>query len=114
MIKSHATNPKDAKFQAGGLAEISRGLSGAIPPEGDSTGLHSEGVPEVFACRANTQSLRPFQGRVRFVRLPGVSAALRLPQPPANFCQPSGLKTARQPHPLRPSRPLHEKFFANE
>jgi hypothetical protein len=91
-INLNMTHAKDAKNQAGGLAEISRGLSEAIPPVGVQSPRHSEGVLEGMAVRAPRKPLRPLQGRARFVRLPGVSAALRLPQPPANFWQPSRLK----------------------
>src|SRR6218665_4060732 len=98
-MKPHATPAKVAMLQAGGLAEISRGLSVATPPDSVASNRHSEGVPENRVCRSTSQSLRPLQGRVRFVRLPGVSAAQRLPQPPANFCQPAGLISLRPSYP---------------
>ena len=92
-------------LQAGGLAEISRGLSVATPPENVAMELHSEGVPEMSVRVGAIKTLRPIRGRIVRRQLTG-GVARRLAQPPANFCQPVGLKPVCQ---LRPSR--EERFY---
>ena len=126
LMMTHATDATDAKGklrmnrvrlfrQAGGLEEISRGLkpqARLTPPENVALELHSEGVPEFSFCPVIEKSLRPLQGRIR-CRLTG-GIARRLAQPPANFCQPSGLKSAQSRCSLRSLRPLREKRFFYE
>ena len=102
-------SPKASPAQAGGLEEISRGLSTATPPENVAMELHSEGVPETAAWLIASKLLRPLQGRVRRQLAGGI--ARRLAQPPANFCQPSELKSARSPCSLRTLCPSREEKF---
>jgi hypothetical protein len=74
--------------QPGGLPEISRGLSGAIPPENIANTLHPEWVQEAifnngyFCDPSRVVSIsRHFWGCRRVA-----------PQPPANFWQAFGLR----------------------
>ena len=87
-----------ASGQPEGLPEISRGLSVATPPESvRKTSCTPEGCENrsPFASRnRRDESLAPLRGAFPFHPLSGGVASLRLAQPPANFCETSGLEIA--------------------
>ena len=72
-------------YHPGGMAEISRGLREAIPPESDvSHPLIPEGLHEINAQQKHTvTSLRDEKEGGRFV-----FRGYRFSQPPANLCNP--------------------------
>jgi len=84
-----STTNVQTQLQLEELPEISRGLSEAseaTPPAGDTmTFAPWQGCQKRAFGHA---TVRLFQGRLLFARVPGVSLP---PQPPANFWQASGL-----------------------
>jgi hypothetical protein len=74
--------------QAGGLQEISRGLSEATPPDSAPILIHPGGVAEDISY---SFFWHPFRVLAAFSSLSGGIAPLRFAQPPANFFEPCRL-----------------------